>query len=235
MKNKIIYHPFHETASSKDIRSLRGLFSHNTVCAGYAFILKEFCDRNGIECQYVEGCTNVEDYNKGYLTHAWNIVKINGFYFPLDLTWNAGRSATGKTLSIFDIANVNEFVKSHFPGRHEAIQDYRKNLKSIDGSYLTSIDHLINKDMTYELSSMFFKRNGKTIHITQVGESIIDNKSVFSYIYFVEDEYGRYLQPHMFYSCTNVLDVVSSCRKKEKLEKQLQEARRKSDREEIER
>lgn len=232
LKNKIIYHPFHENAPSKDIRSLRGLFSHNTVCAGYAVILKELCDRNGIECQYVEGCTTKEDYDKGYLTHAWNIVRINGYYFPLDLTWNAGKSASGKTLTIFDIANVNEFVKSHIPGRHELIQDYKGCLKSIDGAFLNVINNLINKDMTYELSSMYFKKDGKTIHIAQVGETIVDNRSVFSYIYYVEDQYGNNWQPHMFYSCTNVLNVVRGCSKKKKLEGQLQEARRRGNTEE---
>lgn len=233
LKNKIIYHPFHENAPSKDIRSLRGLFSHNTVCAGYAVILKELCDRNGIECQYVEGCTTKEDFNRGVLTHAWNIVKINENYFPLDLTWNASKSASGKTLSIFDIANVNEFVKSHIPGRYEAIQDYKGVLKSLDGSYLTAINNLVNKDMTYELSTVYIKRNGKTIYITQVEEFIVENKSVYKYIYNVEDENGKLRNPHMFYSGTNILHIVRACRRKEKTEKQLEQAKKNGNKAEV--
>lgn len=227
LKNKIIYHPFHENAPSKDIRSLRGLFSHNTVCAGYAVILKELCDRNGIECQYVEGCTTKEDYDKGYLTHAWNIVKINGNYFPLDLTWNAGSSASGKTMSISDLANVNEFVKSHIPGKHEAIQDYRRTLKSIDGQYLTSMNNLVNKDMTYELSTLCInKKDGTKLNLSQVEEFVVDNKSVFKYICVKEDSKGNLGKPHIFYSTTNVLLFFRTLKRKEKLMKQLSDARK---------
>ena len=219
LKNKIIYHPFHETAASKDIRSLRGLFSHNTVCAGYAVILKELCDRNGIECQYVEGCCNQEDLDKGYLTHAWNIVKINGNYFPLDLTWNAGKSASGKTMSISDLANVNEFVKSHIPGKHEVIQDYKRTLKSFDGQYLTSMNNLVNKDMTYELSSLYIDRPGFRLYLNQVEEFVVENKCVYKYVCFKEDKKGNLGSPHIFYSTTNALNIVRGCKKKKKLEK----------------
>ena len=227
LKNKIIYHPFHETAASKDIRSLRGLFSHNTVCAGYAVILKELCDRNGIECQYVEGACKKEDYDKGYLTHAWNIVKINGNYFPLDLTWNAGSNASGKTMSISDLANVNEFVKSHIPGKHEAIQDYRRTLKSIDGQYLTAMNNLVNKDMTYELSTLHItKKDGTKLHLSQVEEFVVDNKSVFKYVCIKEDNKGNISTPHIFYSTSNALNVVRGCKKKKKLQKELETAKR---------
>ena len=228
LKNKVIYHPFHEKAASKDIRSLRGLFSHNTVCAGYAIILKELCDRNGIECQYVEGCSKQEDIDKGYLTHAWNIVKINGNYFPLDLTWNASDNVSGKTMSISDLANVNEFVKSHIPGKHEQIQDYRKTLKSIDGTYLTAINNLVNKDMTYELSTMFIKRGDATVHISQVEEFVVDNKNVYKYVCFKERK-GEKGVPYIFYSTTNALEIVRICQRKAKLESQLEDAKRHGD------
>lgn len=234
LKNKIIYHPFHETASSKEIRSLRGLFSHNTVCAGYAVILKELCDRNGIECQYVEGCTNQEDFKKGWLTHAWNIVKLGGNYFPIDLTWNASRNANGNSLSFLDIANVNEFVRTHIPGKYEAIQNYERVLKSIDGSYLRMMNNLVNKDMTYELSTVYIERNGKKIFLTQVEEFLVDNRSVYKYIYNVLDGKSGLQEPHIFYSETNVLNVVRGCGKKKKLESQLREARRKGDTKKVE-
>lgn len=226
LKNKIIYHPFHEKAASKDIRSLRGLFSHNTVCAGYAVILKELCDRNGIECQYVEGCSNQKDVDAENLSHAWNIVKINGNYFPLDLTWNAGKNVSGKTMSISDLANVNQFVKSHIPGKYEPIQDYEKTLKSIDGTYLTAINNLVNKDMTYELSTMFIRRNDCKVHISQVEEFVVDNKNVYKYVCFKEKN-GEKGIPYIFYSTTNALEIVRLCQRKAKLESQLEEAKRK--------
>lgn len=55
LKAGIMYDPKFETKSSRDIRSLRGLITKQTVCAGYSVILKELLDRQGIECHYVSG------------------------------------------------------------------------------------------------------------------------------------------------------------------------------------
>ncbi len=55
LKAGIMYDPKFETKLSKDIRSLRGLITKQTVCAGYSVILKELLDRQGIECYYVSG------------------------------------------------------------------------------------------------------------------------------------------------------------------------------------
>ena len=55
LKAGIIYDPKFENKSSRDIRSLRGLLTKQTVCAGYSVILKELLDRQGIKCHYVSG------------------------------------------------------------------------------------------------------------------------------------------------------------------------------------
>lgn len=63
----------------KDVsRNLSGLIYGKAVCSGFALILKEAYDRVGIECIY----QNVSSY------HSWNIVKINGQYYGVDLTWD---------------------------------------------------------------------------------------------------------------------------------------------------
>lgn len=55
LKAGIMYDPKFETKSSRDTKSLRGLITKQTVCAGYSVILKELLDRQGIECHYVSG------------------------------------------------------------------------------------------------------------------------------------------------------------------------------------
>lgn len=234
LKNKIIYHPFHENAPSYEIRSLRGLISHRTVCAGYALILKELCDRNGITCEYVEGVCKKEDLSKNILTHAWNIVRLMGVNIPIDLTWNAGNNKSGKTLSIEDLANVNEFVKAHFPGPFERIQDYEHELKSIDGRYLRSINNLINKDMTYDSSCMRCQRDdGEEFLVTQVEERVIDNEMLYTYIYSVLRKDGSIGESLIFYSKTNVASIVSMIHRKQKLERKLADAKRHNDTQKI--
>lgn len=55
LKSGIMYDPKFEDKPSRDTRSLRGLITKQTVCAGYSVILKELLDRQGIECHYVSG------------------------------------------------------------------------------------------------------------------------------------------------------------------------------------
>lgn len=55
LKAGIMYDPKFENKPSRDTRSLRGLLTKQTVCAGYSVILKELLDRQGIECHYVSG------------------------------------------------------------------------------------------------------------------------------------------------------------------------------------
>lgn len=55
LKSGIMYDPKFENKPSRDTRSLRGLITKQTVCAGYSVILKELLDRQGIECHYVSG------------------------------------------------------------------------------------------------------------------------------------------------------------------------------------
>lgn len=227
LKNKIIYHPFFENASSRDIRSLRGLYSKKTVCAGYALILKELCDRHGIECQYVEGACNTADQSKGLLTHAWNIVRINGYLVPVDLTWNAGANNIGRMLDTSDLFNVNEFVKSHFPGRYEKIQDYRRDLKSIDGVKVSLISSFITKDVKYENNSFYGKRiDGSKYEINLVGEFIEDNKVIYRYYYQGYSPDGKKGRPLILYSTFNISQVVSFKNRIMKMQQQLVEARK---------
>lgn len=52
------------------------------VCAGVAKAMCVLLERQNIECKYVSGDTT----NGG--RHAWNVVKLNGTWYMLDVTWN---------------------------------------------------------------------------------------------------------------------------------------------------
>ena len=71
---------YHENPSDTrdSCRSLLSLLSRQAVCAGFALVYKELLDRQGIECVYQH---KIED-------HAWNLIRINGVYYPVDLTWD---------------------------------------------------------------------------------------------------------------------------------------------------
>lgn len=51
------------------------------ICDGYAAAYKFLCEQAGLECYDVDGTTKVEK-------HAWNKVKIDGYWFWVDPTWD---------------------------------------------------------------------------------------------------------------------------------------------------
>ena len=54
-----------------------------TVCQGYATYFYRLANKAGIECRVVDGTGNGG-------RHAWNLVKIDGKYYYVDVTWDDG-------------------------------------------------------------------------------------------------------------------------------------------------
>ena len=82
------------------------------VCMGYAKTLREMCRLSGIECYLVEG--HVKN-SSGVLQregHAWNVAKVNGNWYPLDATWDAGEGILQKKYFLKD---PSVFVENHLP------------------------------------------------------------------------------------------------------------------------
>lgn len=60
-----------------DLRSIYGVFiNRKAVCSGYAKAFQYLLNKCGIECAYITSDT-----------HAWNLVKIEGDYYYVDVTW----------------------------------------------------------------------------------------------------------------------------------------------------
>lgn len=86
------------------------------VCEGYAEAADIMLNRSGVESRIISG------KSRGY-GHAWNLVKIEGEYYHLDITWDdtAQLSSDGKqryyyfNLSDEDIKKDHEWVKADYP------------------------------------------------------------------------------------------------------------------------
>lgn len=61
------------------------LLKHRCVCEGFAKAMKYICDKISLECYVVSGKGN-SPLAMG--PHAWNIVRINGYYHHVDVTWD---------------------------------------------------------------------------------------------------------------------------------------------------
>ncbi len=55
------------------------------VCAGYASLFQAMCEEAKIKCLYITG-----DALPGHDPHAWNMVKLDGSWYVMDVTWAAG-------------------------------------------------------------------------------------------------------------------------------------------------
>ena len=202
LKRNIKYDPKYESKDSYDIRTLRGLVTKQTVCAGYAIILKEILDRQGIKAEYVGG--NVPSGSG----HAWNIVQIGDKKYPIDLTWDASLFRSGK----FDARkylgqNTPSFRKAHIPGSWEPIQDYEKELSSLPEELVTTITAQINREQDYMSTTYYGKRDdGSRFLVAQIANSkkLINGKECYRYVYTEVDQYGTPSEPLVLYSATNV-------------------------------
>lgn len=68
--------------SAVDNQNICSVFlTRSSVCAGYAKAMQYLLQRLGTECIYVTGVTSDGE------AHAWNIVKCDGEYYQVDVTW----------------------------------------------------------------------------------------------------------------------------------------------------
>ena len=75
LKRNVIYDSEYKSKTSFETRTLRGLVTKNTVCAGYSLMVKELLDRQNIKSYYVGGKTITGSL---FHNHAWNIFEIDG-------------------------------------------------------------------------------------------------------------------------------------------------------------
>lgn len=216
LKTSIMYDPKFEYKTSSEIRSLRGLITKQTVCAGYALIFKEFMDRNDIECEYVEGHTKIDSNGRRTGGHSWNIVTIDGKKYPIDLTWDNTTFRSGKSTSFDWLGrDILEFSKSHHPTSGEKTQDYEHTLSQIDPKILRQIYLQIGVGRTREYRSTTYygiRKDDSRFIVAQIGDGVINNKSYYRYYYVDISKDGKKQLPLILYSDTNVTHLIN-CKK----------------------
>jgi len=81
------------TASSSWENTLR---RGKGVCHGYAELMKTLCTEAGIPCERISGYGRGFGFRPGTaedldrVNHAWNAVYLDGRWYPVDVTWDAG-------------------------------------------------------------------------------------------------------------------------------------------------
>lgn len=208
LKSDIFYDPDYELKNKKgiigdkDMRSLRGLISKNAVCAGYAIILKEILDRQGIKCDYADG--------NG---HAWNIVNMDGKDYGIDLTWdNTQYRAKGNmNSSKFFGQSPSEFARRHIPRKFYKHQNYASTLSMFNSKAVEKVMKSLSRELEYSNSTYMCTRSDKSkFMLGQAGEKIVNGIKYYRYIYCDIDSNGKKLNPIILYSESNVLGLVNA-------------------------
>ncbi len=96
------------------------------ICAGYASLMKFFCDELGVECIIISGFATgigLKEIDSTSLesNHAWNAVRINDEWKLIDATWGSGyadekcEKFTPVFKEYYFYCKAEEMIKSHFP------------------------------------------------------------------------------------------------------------------------
>lgn len=95
---------YHYAINYHKVHSVVGALLHGrTVCSGYSSAFKLLCDAVGISCIKVSG--DASD-TLGSGRHAWNIVRINGKCYHVDVTADGGAAENNKIN--YDYFNLND-------------------------------------------------------------------------------------------------------------------------------
>jgi transglutaminase/protease-like cytokinesis protein 3 len=95
------------------------------VCEDYAYLFHYMCQHIGIESAFIPGYGrfSAQEINRDHRgsNHAWNAVKIQGYWYLLDATWAAGSTnmAEGKFTKDYKeglfMTPPDRFILTHFP------------------------------------------------------------------------------------------------------------------------
>jgi transglutaminase/protease-like cytokinesis protein 3 len=90
------------------------LVNHSAVCEGYAMAAYRMFTEAGLEAKIISG------YGNG-VPHAWNIVKVDGKWYNIDLTWDDPVTSNGASIITYDyfLKNDKEFSD------HRSDSEYR--------------------------------------------------------------------------------------------------------------
>lgn len=137
-------------------QSVRSVFlDKQSVCAGYSRAFQLLCQKAGIRSLYVAG--DIVAYDQ---PHAWNLVRIDGQYYPVDTTWGDPTFET-TVIGQADVNTINYsylctpkaiFEKTHtaWTGfssadggelNYPTLSDTSLNYYALNGAYFTSYNH----------------------------------------------------------------------------------------------
>lgn len=136
------------------------LLNNKCVCEGFAKAFKFLCDKIDLECWVVTGKGSS---SIGTGPRAWNIVKINGYYHHVDVTWDNQYSDSSAVpnygymnLSDEEIAKDHTWNRKHYPECPDAPYNYfRVNNALIDSK--AQLESMLYNSLQMEEEFIMFR------------------------------------------------------------------------------
>jgi len=146
------------------------LVNKTAVCQGYADAMDRLLTAVGIECKMVIGQANDGDE---WISHAWNIVKIQGQYYQLDSTWDDPVTNDGSDIlshSFFNITDSqisknHQWDKSDYPECNSTDYSFDKLNVTEKDSYGNNIEVVDNYSDFYNVLKSYLISKQKSFSI----------------------------------------------------------------------
>jgi transglutaminase/protease-like cytokinesis protein 3 len=103
------------------------LIQKKAVCQGYSLAVYKMLTEAGIPCRIITG-----QGNGG--SHAWNIVRLNGKWYNLDVTWDDPIGGTKISYDYF-LKGTKEFYKDHVPDAEFKSAGFKKKYNLSSSNY----------------------------------------------------------------------------------------------------
>jgi hypothetical protein len=163
--NFIVNNCSYENNGNDDESTAYGaLINKKAACEGYSKAAKVLFDIAGIECYVVSGMS--ENFQGKLESHMWNIVKINGNYYHLDLTWDdpvtLGQSSLNDPRYTYFNVTDKEISKTH-SGFHStnACTAAAANYYVFSGLYFTGYNAAVQSQLAEKLAASINKGGSK--------------------------------------------------------------------------
>lgn len=155
---------------------LKVLNKRKAVCQGYSMLFEKMCHIAGLQCWVVPGYVRTDEDEvgtPGELDHAWNVILLNGAYYPLDATWAAGSCSKDEDGKLIDFtANFTEyywltpperFARNHFPEDPKWALVHNFTIEKFSANPYYSPGYISNLDPVTPSTGIVNAKKGDTI------------------------------------------------------------------------
>lgn len=150
------------------------LVNGESVCAGYARAFQYIMQQLGVPCYY---CTGLSEGD-----HAWNIIKLGGKYYNVDVTWDDTNPSTydyyNKTDAEFATTHVRTSLSVKLPACVEAASDAASYVEKVENKPLEWPLKPFDSQEAYEEE----QRKKKEENLDKAGiteEEVLDNMTEY--------------------------------------------------------